>query len=1507
MERQFLEKTVHLFRDALASSSASLSRHRTDEQSWLEEETIKTTLQSHHDVPIAEVLRERIRSFLESRLELIRRGVALGDLPQATRELLEQLQTDMGFEETRHVFVQEVKTALKDLDLESVLVEPTARTTDSYVNGTSFVLSSMDQILQDLDSTGAEVHDYYAFLPPPHELDRIVRELSDPQTAPERQLDHVNTLKHVCIPELLAVDDWPKIQQAIIRMLASTRQPDLVQHAQDFVVSAANTQEPYSISQCFLLYTEFFSKYVETGALGQIASEFDTTTPKHANNLKHAHVCLQLASQLPIIWSRLNHRTRSSCATALLSLLTLPCPPSGLMQQYFTIHHLFAVLNANATWINGWFTSLACRNVLVAAILECPAKLSNLIDFLRAWENTSVSTTLSPPSTFKTFTAYQLNASLALSCVSIIGRLLSLAQIHTLFPLTSRRYAWDSVQSVAHTLIEVSSKLASQCFELLQADVQQYSASSSSPQPSFTSADGALGILPLFQQWVSLKPAISSTLVTPAVLSQLLHPLVKVYATALKHQLQPSEPDNPQLITIGTVLTQHSITPAYADHLCEILAQMATRQPTRITLTETALNVIDVASYDEDTLKGIDRPAPTSRISLLEFLLGFLRIARLDTLSNNPLNPQPDLGADTRTSQLPRVLIIPDTVLVPLLFTCKQLVTKCSSIILQHFDAQSRDPQIPTTTPSASSASPLSPNSVPSRLGGTHPTLQDSPLPEAVSKARQLQADFLALLDSNLQQLVERLGADTVLSRLCESTSCIRSSTSSLMTASTGALPTVKVAHDPAQIRTETCYSPVCIAHECHSLPKRAMLLANTLLSLCKSAEFLTAILSIRSVEFCFSVLASSFRTGRQVGLYERHGFGQIVVQLSQVALDRLTKAGVCFHLYKNALQDIQSRTPTDTNEWPRSVAYLSKMMGTWSNVNALVEASPALTTLKGPRKPTASLTHQVTVAPVYELVEQACFHANDMLAPEQVDAIGLQLLSVVSKSLTAWCSMDAKLGLTQRLLQLQQPPQRLHPMDFESANSALLVPKPGDSTDYRVKETEREKEKDASKDTPRTVPIVDSLSLGRSYILANVWAPGGSLERNLGPSFFELDADGPLTKPDSCNVQQPTEHPVQPRQHFMPVVTTLSIPLAYTKVDVTCSCVTTSQGGITMLKPWSEHELLAEAVTVADRDTTSGTPPMPATNRQRQSLLFWDMCARSQTLCAHSRVATSSLSVLLCHELAEEARPLLSPHKDGKSSLSLDQHQAAQLVEFEHEWECIWARIVARQAAHCAPQAVSSCSALFSTAVHLARAQGRLHSSHPNWWFSTLFLMTMPHDACYHDMLQFVELWCSATYLVPQPNKATGERPAIKQARLRQVCTMVEALCLAELPCVTAALQLAGSSPSYYASMWLEQCFWNYLNWREISLLLVGTLVHGASFTAVAVLAMFRHCEARILQGSSGGTLDTDLRCNPIRGFSFQHHHEWMQHVLAKWQHMGVDVGASVDVGNHDQAFAKP
>jgi len=176
------------------------------------------------------------------------------------------------------------------------------------------------------------------------------------------------------------------------------------------------------------------------------------------------------------------------------------------------------------------------------------------------------------------------------------------------------------------------------------------------------------------------------------------------------------------------------------------------------------------------------------------------------------------------------------------------------------------------------------------------------------------------------------------------------------------------------------------------------------------------------------------------------------------------------------------------------------------------------------------------------------------------------------------------------------------------------------------------------------------------------------------------------------------------------------------------------------------------------------------------------------------------------------------------------------------------------------------------------------------DWFLATVFLMTSGNvERTYNFLSSFSSLlssafvWTQRTHcskLLPQSFILSGILPVYSVS-----CHNIELILQLELPHVHSAFRMSGCSPAQICQQWLNQCFWNYLDWPQICLYVTICVVFGADYQVYMCIAILRHLQHELMQQMQDKNLLIFLKEEPIRQFVLRDHLDYMQQLQKKFR----------------------
>jgi len=168
------------------------------------------------------------------------------------------------------------------------------------------------------------------------------------------------------------------------------------------------------------------------------------------------------------------------------------------------------------------------------------------------------------------------------------------------------------------------------------------------------------------------------------------------------------------------------------------------------------------------------------------------------------------------------------------------------------------------------------------------------------------------------------------------------------------------------------------------------------------------------------------------------------------------------------------------------------------------------------------------------------------------------------------------------------------------------------------------------------------------------------------------------------------------------------------------------------------------------------------------------------------------------------------------------------------------------------------------------------------DWFLATVFLMTSGNmDRTYKILSSFSSLlssaflWTQRTHcskLLPQSFVLSGILPLYSVT-----CHNVELILQLELPHIHSAFRMSGCSSAQICQQWLNQCFWNYLDWPQIYQYMTICVVFGADYQVYICVAILRHLQHELMRQMQDKNLLIFLKEEPIRHFKIRDHLDYM------------------------------
>ncbi|CAL8318203.1 unnamed protein product [Merluccius merluccius] len=383
--------------------------------------------------------------------------------------------------------------------------------------------------------------------------------------------------------------------------------------------------------------------------------------------------------------------------------------------------------------------------------------------------------------------------------------------------------------------------------------------------------------------------------------------------------------------------------------------------------------------------------------------------------------------------------------------------------------------------------------------------------------------------------------------------------------------------------------------------------------------------------------------------------------------------------------------------------------------------------------------------------------------------------------------------------------------------------------------------------------PILDSLSVERNHVLVRVCAMGGPSERKLPPRALQ---EGPDPYPWPMFLSYPSPPP----QCYTLGAATLN----HSKQDSEISAFLASSTDPVKEERWMAacRKQYCKAMSTTPNSLT-GT----VLSRLLEKVVSVDTATNHFFASAHYKAKESSVKSV---ELSSVQRLGINICVRYGRSLGLLKEECTEELALLLKHTQLF--LSAQQA---------------SVPTHPTS----IKSSHQgqDWLAATMFLiMAGDVNKTLYWLVEFSSLLCSA-FLWPARMHNSVHIPAeVAASGIPPVywCTAhyVEMLLTAELPLVHSAFRMSGFTPSQMCLQWLNQCFWNYLDWREVCHYVSTCVLMGPDYQVYVCVAVLKHLQPDILHHTQSHELQVFLKEEPIVGFRFQDYLGFMEELQCKY-----------------------
>ncbi|KAM9382591.1 protein broad-minded [Phaethornis superciliosus] len=190
------------------------------------------------------------------------------------------------------------------------------------------------------------------------------------------------------------------------------------------------------------------------------------------------------------------------------------------------------------------------------------------------------------------------------------------------------------------------------------------------------------------------------------------------------------------------------------------------------------------------------------------------------------------------------------------------------------------------------------------------------------------------------------------------------------------------------------------------------------------------------------------------------------------------------------------------------------------------------------------------------------------------------------------------------------------------------------------------------------------------------------------------------------------------------------------------------------------------------------------------------------------------------------------------------------------------------------------------------------------DWFASSVFLMMSgDQEKTLKFLQQLSSLLVSAFLWLPRLHLSVHLPVTTVESGIHPVyfCSAhyIEMLLKAELPLVFSAFHMSGFSPSQICLQWITQCFWNYMDWREICHYIAICVFLGPDYQMYMCISVFRHLQQDILQHNEAQDLQVFLKEEALHGFRVSDYLEYMESLEAIYRPMLLKEMMNIKVQN--------
>ncbi|XP_041376240.1 protein broad-minded-like isoform X2 [Gigantopelta aegis] len=176
------------------------------------------------------------------------------------------------------------------------------------------------------------------------------------------------------------------------------------------------------------------------------------------------------------------------------------------------------------------------------------------------------------------------------------------------------------------------------------------------------------------------------------------------------------------------------------------------------------------------------------------------------------------------------------------------------------------------------------------------------------------------------------------------------------------------------------------------------------------------------------------------------------------------------------------------------------------------------------------------------------------------------------------------------------------------------------------------------------------------------------------------------------------------------------------------------------------------------------------------------------------------------------------------------------------------------------------------------------------DWFVATIFLLFNGNlNRTWKFLLKFSSLGTSGYLWMARLHASVHLPSAMMNSGIPPVFSStahyIEFILQTELPLVASAFKMSGYTPAQICVHWLKQCFWNYLDWMDISHYICTCVILGVDYQVYTCVAIFSHLQQDILRHMQTQDLLIFLKEETISKFHIADNLEFMKRLESKYR----------------------